>query len=265
MKGLAYFPWYYQRFEAATRTWTDQEVGAYVRLLNHQWDQGYVPADARRRNRIATSLKRTWNSIKDKFPPDPHDSTRLLNPVLEEIRAKVDEKSAKAKKAAETRWSGRNADASADKGAESMPPNPKPKKKKTVPKKEPPAEPATLTPQQQRVESVLEILPMKPGRAALLLKQWEPKGDEACLEALRTAVDHFPLQPPNYILQVMGTTLKESAGENGGDRGPLRDNPSTYEIDSEGKVWEVDVWGASTEVTDKIEAKTIKAKIQGFA
>ena len=78
-------------------------------------------------------------------------------------------------------------------------------KRRTTPKKE-----SAKTPnaQQARVERILEIMPMQPPRAAKLLKQWEKKGEEACLEALRSAVEHFPAQNENYILQVMGSALK---------------------------------------------------------
>ena len=79
------FPLYYNDIDRSTKTWTDEEFGAYMRLLMEQWDKGYLPNDYQRLTRIATSLDRNWSLLKDKFPAS--DGV-LKNPVLEAHRAK---------------------------------------------------------------------------------------------------------------------------------------------------------------------------------
>lgn len=79
------FPLYYNDIDRSTKTWTDEEFGAYMRLLMEQWDKGYLPNDYQRLTRIATSLDRNWSLLKDKFPAS--DGV-LKNPVLESHREK---------------------------------------------------------------------------------------------------------------------------------------------------------------------------------
>jgi len=79
------FPLYYNDIDRSTRDWSDEEFGAYMRLLMHQWDKGSLPKDYQRLTRIATSLSTTWDMLKDKFP---QDGEVLKNRVLEDIRTK---------------------------------------------------------------------------------------------------------------------------------------------------------------------------------
>lgn len=79
------FPLYYNDIDRSTKTWTDEEFGAYMRLLMEQWDKGYLPNDYQRLTRIATSLDKNWSLLKDKFPAI--DGV-LKNPVLEAHRDK---------------------------------------------------------------------------------------------------------------------------------------------------------------------------------
>lgn len=78
-------PLYYNDITRSTITWTDEEFGAYMRLLIEQWDKGCLPNDVSRLSRIATSLNNTWELIKSKFRPT---DCGLQNPVMEEIRLK---------------------------------------------------------------------------------------------------------------------------------------------------------------------------------
>lgn len=78
-------PLYYNDLTTSTQDWTDEEFGAYLRLLIHQWRQGYLPKDYQRLTRIATSLNTTWPLLKSKF--QEIDGV-LKNPNMEEIRAK---------------------------------------------------------------------------------------------------------------------------------------------------------------------------------
>jgi len=78
-------PLYYNDITTSTQDWTDEEFGAYMRLLIHQWRQGGLPNDYQRLTRIATSLPTTWPLIKQKFA---EVDGMLKNPVMEEIREK---------------------------------------------------------------------------------------------------------------------------------------------------------------------------------
>lgn len=79
------FPLYYNDIDRSTKTWTDEEFGAYMRLLMEQWDKGHLPNDYQRLTRIATSLDKNWSLLKDKFPAS---NGVLKNPILEEHREK---------------------------------------------------------------------------------------------------------------------------------------------------------------------------------
>lgn len=79
------FPLYYNDIDRSTKTWTDEEFGAYMRLLMEQWDKGGLPKDYQRLTRIATSLDTTWPLLKDKFV---EVDGQLKNLVLEEHRDK---------------------------------------------------------------------------------------------------------------------------------------------------------------------------------
>lgn len=78
-------PLYYNDLDRSTRDWTDEELGAYVRLLMHQWDKGSLPNDYQRLTRIATSLSTTWPTVKEKFV---EKNGGLINERMEEIRNK---------------------------------------------------------------------------------------------------------------------------------------------------------------------------------
>lgn len=80
-------PLYYNDLTTSTQDWTDEEFGAYVRLLIHQWRQGGLPKDYQRLTRIATSLNTNWPLLKEKFQ---EVDGLLKNPVMEEIRLKRD-------------------------------------------------------------------------------------------------------------------------------------------------------------------------------
>lgn len=79
------FPLYYNDIDRSTKTWTDEEFGAYMRLLMEQWDKGGLPKDYQRLTRIVTSLDTNWPLLKDKFI---EVDGMLKNPTLEEHRQK---------------------------------------------------------------------------------------------------------------------------------------------------------------------------------
>jgi uncharacterized protein YdaU (DUF1376 family) len=88
------FPLYYNDILGSTKTWTDEEFGAYVRLLIEQWDNGFIPnpyqnstnelqPDFQRLTRISTSVEKNWRLLSTKF--NEHEEG-MKNAKLEEIR-----------------------------------------------------------------------------------------------------------------------------------------------------------------------------------
>lgn len=84
MKGPAYVALWIDRLEAATVSWTNQELGAYMRLLMHQAREGSVPSGIERLARIAredpTTFERLWDAvIGEKFGEDAEEPGVLRN------------------------------------------------------------------------------------------------------------------------------------------------------------------------------------------
>lgn len=94
-------PLYYNDIDRSTRTWTDEEFGAYMRLLIEQWDKGSLPNNYQKLTRLATSLDSNWPMLKEKFPLV--DGV-LKNPVMEEIREKIRKHSEKQKENVRKRY-----------------------------------------------------------------------------------------------------------------------------------------------------------------
>lgn len=107
------FPLYADDFLAGTADMTAEEVGAYMRLLCHQWSKGSIPADEERAGRMAGLLgSPSLRYVLAKF--GPCDDGCLRNARLEQVRA---EQSAFRSKQAESgrvgaskRWGGRRND-----------------------------------------------------------------------------------------------------------------------------------------------------------
>lgn len=78
-------PFLHKEFSAATCDWTDTEVGAYIRLLMVQWDQGSIPEDINRLRKIADSIDQTQDVVLLKFKK-AEQIGRLQNLRMEEIR-----------------------------------------------------------------------------------------------------------------------------------------------------------------------------------
>lgn len=86
-KGDFYFPLYYQRLLTSTVGWTDEQFGAYVKLLIYQFDQASIPADIKELSGIAPSVKKHWPKISKKFQDDGKGG--LINQVMDEIRVDI--------------------------------------------------------------------------------------------------------------------------------------------------------------------------------
>lgn len=94
-------PLYYNDLLGSTKTWTDEEFGAYIRLLIEQWDKGGLPNDSQRLARLYTSHDANWSMLKEKFPLV---DGLLKNPVMEAVRQKRAKHSEKQATNAKHRW-----------------------------------------------------------------------------------------------------------------------------------------------------------------
>jgi uncharacterized protein YdaU (DUF1376 family) len=103
--NFAFVKWYPGNFLSGTAHLSNEEVGAYIRLLCWQASSGSLPNDYERLRRLADGMSHdTWQAIRDKFQID-EESGELRNPRMHEemetAKARVDS----AKKAAGKRWS----------------------------------------------------------------------------------------------------------------------------------------------------------------
>lgn len=111
--SFPYFPFYAADFEIDTRAYTVEAVGAYIRLLIHQWINGSVPQDELQLARIAGCTPDEFVGLWDeflrwKFRPEEDDFSKYyINPRLEHERQKtnkvVEQKRKAGKKSAEAR------------------------------------------------------------------------------------------------------------------------------------------------------------------
>lgn len=85
---------------------TDEEFGAYMRLLLIAWQRGSIFADVKKNARWLTCsdarLKKLWPAFAHKWHPDGNGG--LVNPRMEKVRGEALGKSSKAKAAADARW-----------------------------------------------------------------------------------------------------------------------------------------------------------------
>jgi len=89
-KGDFYFPLFYQRLLTSTIGWTDEEFGAYLRLLIYQFDTGSVPGDIKKLKKISKKAAKNWDFFSQKFVADGKGN--FINEVMNEIRGKVNNK-----------------------------------------------------------------------------------------------------------------------------------------------------------------------------
>lgn len=92
-KGDYYFPLYYKQLLTSTIGWKDDEFGAYVRLLIHQFDKGSIPSDISELALLAPSIKKNKDRVLKKFKDNGNGE--LINEVMNEIYHDVQLKKAK--------------------------------------------------------------------------------------------------------------------------------------------------------------------------
>ena len=120
-KTLPHFPFYPADFLSKTGRLTDEQVGAYIRLLCEQWISGDIPlvdahGDASALRMISESIDKSWPSIAKYFD---RVGNGMKNPRMEEVRVKAVDIYNKRVKSANDRWAKENTseDASEDASA----------------------------------------------------------------------------------------------------------------------------------------------------
>lgn len=87
--------------------------GAYIRLLAYNWQDGFIPRDVRQLAKMCKcsprKMEKLWEHyLHECFTARDGDDEKLVNPRLEEIRAKLDEfkneRSESGSKGAASRW-----------------------------------------------------------------------------------------------------------------------------------------------------------------
>ena len=84
MKTAPSFPFYPGDFIMGTMLMSAEEVGAYIRLLCFQWEQGHLPDCPTKTARIAGISEKKLSPVLEKFHRD--DQGKLVNKRLEEVR-----------------------------------------------------------------------------------------------------------------------------------------------------------------------------------
>jgi uncharacterized protein YdaU (DUF1376 family) len=135
--NFAYVKWFPGAFMAGTAHLSNEEVGAYIRLLCWQAQSTELPNDFDRLSRLADGMNAdTWKSIRDKFMVDD-DTGGLYNQRMRLEMLTASERVEKSKSAANKRWSKKkNANADADAYADAMPTHMPKKETKKETKKE---------------------------------------------------------------------------------------------------------------------------------
>lgn len=83
LKKDHWFKFYYHRIIVSCAGWKDDEFGAFIKLLIHQFDKGFVPNDEKELKRIITSYNKNWPLLKTKFK---EDNGKLMNHVMKIVR-----------------------------------------------------------------------------------------------------------------------------------------------------------------------------------
>lgn len=90
---LPYYQYYPAAFDLSTAEFTLSEVGAYQRLLNHEWANGSIPGDSIKAlsailRCTASTARSVWNVVSVKFVRG--EDGRWRNPKMERVRAEAD-------------------------------------------------------------------------------------------------------------------------------------------------------------------------------
>lgn len=89
-----WFKFYYRLMVVSTQGWKDDEFGAYVRLLIHQFDKGGLPDDPGELSKLISTFKKNWPALSKKFKRG--DDGLLRNDFMKTVRDERDKKSTTA-------------------------------------------------------------------------------------------------------------------------------------------------------------------------
>lgn len=87
-----WFKFYYRLMLVSTQGWKDDEFGAYVRLLIHQFDKGGLPDDPGELSKLVSTFKKNWPALSKKFKKG--EDGLLRNDFMKAVRDERDKKSA---------------------------------------------------------------------------------------------------------------------------------------------------------------------------
>jgi uncharacterized protein YdaU (DUF1376 family) len=87
---LDWFPIYWQRFIIGTLEMNAEEIGAYILLLIHEWDKGFVPTNDKELRKISRLSSKKLVKVLEKFEKV---GEKYFNSTLEIIRIEQTEKS----------------------------------------------------------------------------------------------------------------------------------------------------------------------------
>jgi uncharacterized protein YdaU (DUF1376 family) len=99
-----FFKFFPKDFIASTVVMSAEEVGAYIRLLCYQWENGSVPDDAEKLARIGGCSGNAVESLLNKFCI--RSVSGLKNARMEEVRASMIENGEKKRANIAKRWAG---------------------------------------------------------------------------------------------------------------------------------------------------------------
>jgi len=85
--NLPYFPCYIADWLIDTQDLTDEQDGAYFRVVRYQWKHGSIPNDMKIMRRISDSIDDTWPVINKFFKIDENDN--LINGRTDRERQKI--------------------------------------------------------------------------------------------------------------------------------------------------------------------------------
>ncbi len=86
---LDWFPFFLRDFDEGTREMTNEEVGAYLRLLYYHFHHGSIPADQARAGYITGErlTDSVWATLRQKFTDENAPPERLINVRMCNVRA----------------------------------------------------------------------------------------------------------------------------------------------------------------------------------
>lgn len=86
-----WFKFFYRLIMMSCQGWKDDEFGAYVKLLIHQFDKGGLPSSEIELSKLITTYKKNWPLISGKFKKG--EDGLLRNDFMQNVREERDEKS----------------------------------------------------------------------------------------------------------------------------------------------------------------------------